>query len=50
MNFLNFLSLGGVIGLVFPMDILFVGLSIWNEQVRFSSTDIKAPALSNSPQ
>jgi hypothetical protein len=27
-----------------------LGFSIWNEHMRFSSTLIMAPALSNSPQ
>jgi hypothetical protein len=27
-----------------------LGFSIWNEHIRFSSTLIMAPALSNSPQ
>jgi len=28
----------------------YLGFKIWNEHIRFSSTFINAPALSNSPQ
>ena len=47
---------GGVLGLLPimlpkpPMSFLSAGFKIWNEHMRFSSTVIIAPALSNSPQ
>ena len=47
---------GGVLGLLPimlpkpPMSFLSAGFKIWKEHMRFSSTVIIAPALSNSPQ
>ena len=43
---------GGVPGLPLPQrcPLESIGLSTWKEHIRFSSTDIIAPQLSNSPQ
>ena len=50
------MALGGVIGLPPPIPpyvnfcFFSAGLSIWKLHIKVSSTDIMAPALSNSPQ
>lgn len=46
------LTLGGVFGLGLFIWAIFcsTGFSIWNEQIRLSSTLIRAPELLNYPQ